>query len=142
MNEKEKRMISITQQPLTQDIKKRVDEGFFRHAIATTGSDDKHEPVSFVAMDGDVFVGAVVVKIFWGALHVKHVYVDEEYRGKGVGTSLMNHAIEYGQRNNCPFAFVETLQASGFYQKIGFQIEFTRHGYSNGTSFHYLRKDL
>jgi len=56
----------------------------------------------------------------------------------------MEHAFTFGRENKCPFAFVETMsfQAVEFYQKIGFQLEFTRSGYAHGTSFHYLRKDF
>ena len=56
----------------------------------------------------------------------------------------MKNALKYGKENKCPFAFVETMsfQALDFYQKLGFQLEYTRTGYAHGTSFHYLRKDL
>lgn len=137
-------MIAIRQQSLTENLKKQVYEGFSRHAIAMTGYDEKLESVAFVAMDAEKFAGAVVVEQFWGALHVKYVYVDEEYRNQGLATHLMDRAIAYGRENKCLFAFVETMsfQALEFYQKMGFQLEFTRSGYAHGTSFHYLRKGL
>lgn len=137
-------MIEIKQQQLTQDLKKRVDEGFSHHAIAMVGHDEKFEPEAFVATDDNEFAGMAVGQLFWGALHVKYVFVDESYRGKGLGSRLMEQVILYGLANKCPFAFVETMsfQALDFYQKIGFQLEFTRSGYAHGTSFHYLRKDL
>jgi len=137
-------MIEISQQPLTEEIRKQVYDGFSRHAIATIGVDEKIEPIAFVAMEDGVFAGTVVVALFWGALHVKHVYVEEKFRGQGLGTCLMNQAFQYGKEHECPFAFVETMsfQASGFYQKFGFTIELTRTGFSHGTSFHYMKKDF
>lgn len=136
--------ITIRQQSLNEDLKKRVYEGFSRHAIAETGFDEKFEPVAFVAMGAEAFAGAVVIEYFWGALHVKYVYVEDAYRGQGIGTRLIQYAFDYGKEKKCSFAFVETMsfQAMGFYQKMGFELEFTRPGYSHGTSFHYLRKDL
>jgi GNAT superfamily N-acetyltransferase len=135
-------MIEINQQTLTEELRKRVLDGFSRHAIATMGIHDLIEPIAFVAMEDGVFHGTVVVALFWGALHVKYVYVEEKYRGHGLGTRLMKQAFQYGREHNCPFAFVETMsfQASGFYQKLGFTIELTRTGFSHGTSFHYLKK--
>lgn len=137
-------MIEINQQLLTEEIRKQVYDGFSRHAIATIGVDEKIEPIAFVAMEGGVFAGTVVVALFWGALHVKYVYVEEKYRGHGLGTRLMKQAFQYGMEHKCPFAFVETMsfQASGFYQKLGFMIELTRTGFSHGTSFYYLKKNL
>lgn len=137
-------MIDIKQQSLTDDLKKQIYEGFSRHAIAMTGHDEKFDSVAFVAMEGDVLAGSVVVECFWGALHVKYIYIEDSFRGKGLGTRLMERAFKHGFENKCPFAFVETMsfQALEFYKKIGFELEFTRPGYAYETSFHYLRKDL
>ena len=137
-------MLDIEQQPLTEALKRYIYAGFSRHAIAMTGYNELSDPVVFVAMDADVLAGAIVVAKFWGALHVKYVYVDDAYRGQGLATRLMKQAFAYGRENKCLFAFVETMsfQALGFYQKMGFYLEFTRSGYIHGTSFHYLRKDL
>lgn len=137
-------MIEVKEQLLTEELKKRIYAGFGKHAKAMTGHDEKFDPVAFVANDKGYFAGAIVVELFWGALHVKYIYVDDEYRGKGVGSKLMDCALKYGQSNRCPFAFVETMsfQALDFYRKVGFELEFTRSGYKHGTSFHYLRKPL
>ena len=137
-------MIGVRQQCLTEDLKKQIYEGFSRHAISTIGHDEKFDPVAFIADDQGCFAGAIVVELFWGALHVKYIYVDDGYRGKGVGVRLMEYALKYGRDKACPFAFVETMsfQALDFYRKMGFELEFTRSGYKHGTSFHYLQKLL
>lgn len=137
-------MIEVRQQCLTEDLKKLIYEGFSRHAISMIGHDEKFDPVAFIADDQECFAGAIVVELFWGALHVKYIYVDDGYRGKRVGAQLMEYALKYGRDKECPFAFVETMsfQALDFYQKMGFELEFTRSGYKHGTSFHYLRKLL
>lgn len=137
-------MITIKQQALTEDLKKKIYEGFSLHAIQMTGNDEKFDSVAFVAIEEESLAGAVVVERFWDALHVKYVYVDENYRGKGLGSRLMQRAFAYGDEQKCPFAFVETMsfQALEFYQKMGFKLDFTRPGYAHGTSFHYLSKKL
>jgi len=136
---------NIEESLLTDDVKKLIYQGFGRHAIATTGHDEKFDPFAFIARDvKGTFIGAIVAELFWGALHVKYVYVEDEYRGCGVATGLMSQALAYGKERGCPFAFVETMsfQALGFYQKMGFELEFTRSGYKHNTSFHYLLKNL
>ena len=137
-------MIEVRQQSLTEDLKKQIYEGFSRHAIAMTGHDEKFDPVAFIANDKECFAGAIVAELFWGALHIKYIYVEDEYRGKGIGSQLMEYALKYGRDKKCPFAFVETMsfQALDFYRKVGFELEFTRSGYKHGTSFHYLRRLL
>lgn len=137
-------MLKIQQETLSPEIKKQIDTGFSQHAILQTGHDDRKEPVAFVAMDEGIFAGACVAAVFWGALHIKYVYVEQAYRLKGLGTKLMENAFTFGREQKCTFAFVETMsfQAADFYKKMGFELEFTREGFSHGTSFHYLRKKL
>lgn len=138
-------MITIEEQALCDNLKKRIYEGFSRHTREVIGHDEKFEPVAFVASnERDLFAGAVVAEHFWGALHIKYVFVEEAFRGCKIATQLMQHAMAYGKNRKCRFAFVETMsfQALGFYKKLGFELEFTRSGYKHGTSFHYLRKDL
>lgn len=137
-------MIEVKEQLLNEDLKRQIYDGFGRHAKAMTGHDEKFDPIAFIANENGHFIGAIVVELFWGALHIKYVYVDDNYRGKRVGTELIKYALKYGKDKKCPFAFVETMsfQALDFYRKAGFELEFTRTGYKYGTSFHYLRKPL
>ena len=113
-------MIEVRQQSLTEDLKKQIYEGFSRHAISMTGHDEKFDPVAFIAEVQGCFAGALVVELFWGALHVKYIYVEDRYRGKGVGSQLMEYALKYGRDKACHFAFVETMsfQALDFYRKL------------------------
>lgn len=137
-------MIEVREQPLTEELKQKIYDGFSQHAVASIGFDEKFEPVAFVAYVEGQFAGAVVAELFWGALHIKYVYVEKEHRGKGLGKKLLEQALEFGRQHKCPFAFVETMsfQAREFYQKMGFILEYTRSGYKHNTAFHYLCKEL
>ena len=79
-----------------------------------------------------------------GQLHIKYLFVEENYRCLGIATELMQHAINYGKSRNCTFVFVETMnfQAVGFYQKLGFNVKLSRGGYDKNSSLNYLKKDL
>jgi ribosomal protein S18 acetylase RimI-like enzyme len=137
-------MILIKDEVLTEELKHKVFQGFSKHAIEQIGFDELLQPIAFIAYNGNEFAGTVVVQLFWGALHIKYLYVEEAFRGQSAGKALMLHALEYGKMKNCPFAFVETMnfQAPEFYKKLGFKIDFIRDGYSHGTSFHYLKMEL
>lgn len=135
----------ISAEALTNELKSSIYAGLEQHSLAKIGTSEKGEPISFIANhhDGD-FAGVIVVEMFWGALHIKYLFVQSVYRKQGLGRLLMDQALKFGADQKCPFAFVETMsfQALDFYLKMGFQLELTRSGYSHGTSFHYLRKDL
>ena len=137
-------MIEIKEQKFTEELKKTISEGLSRHSIEMTGYDEKSSPIAFVAMEGSMLAGAVIAQSFWKGLHVKNLYVSEEYRHQGIGSLLMQKLEAYGKEENCLFSFVETMsfQALDFYLKIGFKLDFTRLGYAHGASFHYLSKKL
>lgn len=134
----------ITEERLDQDLKKQVYEGFSEHAISSVGSDGNMEEITFIARDSKQFLGAVHGKTFWGALHIKYLYVASDSRGKGIGKALMKRAFKRGTEIGCRFAFVETMsfQAVNFYKSLGFEEEFVRTGYDKKTSFHYLKKNF
>lgn len=135
----------IQQNKLRDEVKKKIFDGFGSQAVESTGINGLSEdPISFEIFNGTEFVGAIVVQPFWEQLHIKYLFVEKNYRGQGIARQLMNHALEFGIKRGCHFAFVETMsfQAPEFYQKMGFSIEFSRPGYAENTTFHYLKKFL
>lgn len=136
--------ITVFEEALTKELEARICHGFREHAINAVSHDGGVASYAFVAKDQEQVVGAVIVKTFWGALHIKHLWVAPAYQGQGIGKSLMAKALEKGCVLNCSFAYVETLsfQALDFYKKLGFTEDFVRHGYAQGTAFHYLQKSL
>ena len=137
--------MKIHQSPLTPEIQKHVYDTFSSHAIETTGIDGLAEdPISFEIHQGDKRVGCIVVRLFWGQVHIKYLVVDESCRGQGIGRRLVKQACDYAKEQGCQFVFVETLsfQAPEFYNKLGFKVDFVRDGYDKETSFYYLKKEL
>lgn len=137
--------LQIQQNKLRDEVKKRIFDGFGSQAIESTGINGLSEdPISFEIFDRTEFVGAIVVQPFWEQLHIKYLFIEKNYRGQGIARLLMNRALEFGIERGCHFAFVETMsfQAPEFYQKMGFAIEFSRPGYAENTTFHYLKKSL
>lgn len=137
-------MVLIEQKLVTKKLRQHIEDGFKEQAIDMLGREGIGDPTSFVASEGPSFAGVVVLQVIWGALHIKHLYVEKPYRGNGLGTQLTNHALSYAQGLACPAAFVETMsyQALGFYKKFGFYLEFSRTGYSQGIALHFLKKNL
>jgi len=113
----------IKQNKLTDEVKKKIFQGFAHQAVKATGIDGLSEdPISFEIFDNCEFVGAIVLQLFWKQLHIKYLLVEENYRGQGIARQLMNYELEFGKKRECQFAFVEIIsfQAPEFYQKIDF----------------------
>lgn len=134
----------VREEKLSQSLEDWIYKGFREHSLESIGHDGGIEPFVLTAYEDSKRLGIVVARTFWGAWHIKHLYIPPYARKKGVGSQLMEKALEKGREKGCPFAFVETMsfQAVDFYKKLGFIQEFSRLGYAKGTSFHYLKLPL
>ena len=135
----------IIQALLTPELKQHIYNAFSEESISATGIDGLLEaPISFELRDGEKFIGCIVVRIFWGQLHIKYLLVDKSHRNQGHARRLMNHAFEFGKLRGCNFAYVETMnfQAPGFYKKLGFSVKMIKEGFASGTSLYYLHENL
>jgi len=98
--------IIINKELFNKELEKKIHQGFARHSLSVIGYEWRLNTVAFVAKDDEAFAGACVVNLFWGALHIKYLYVAEKYRKKGLATKLINQAIRYGLEHKCLFALV------------------------------------
>lgn len=80
----------------------------------------------------------------YGCLYTDMLWVDPSYRNQDLGTKLMKEAEKIALSRGCTFATVHTMdwEALGFYQKLGYEIEFVRDGYLNDSKMFMLRKNF
>ena len=88
--------------------------------------------------------GGCTGAIFYGCLYIDLLWIEESVRGHGYGTKIMKAAEDLGKEKSCLFSTVNTMsfEALGFYQKLGYHVEFERSGYLKNSTFYFLRKDL
>ncbi len=131
---------------VTPELENEILEDFIQHTMETVGFDGfQKDYTSFeIREDNGDLMGVCTVRLFFGNLHIKTLIIKKKCRGKGLGTKLINHALQYAKEQGCGFAFIESMsfQAPEFYKKLGFEVELKRDGYTGGTSFYYLKKDL
>lgn len=98
----------------------------------------------FIKDENDKIQGGCCGDNLYGCLYISTLWITSALRGKGYGTQLMLAAEKWGKEKNCSFAAVNTMdwEALGFYQKLGFRIEFERHGFQKNSIFYFLRKDF
>lgn len=91
-----------------------------------------------------VVLGGASGTIFYGSLYVDMLWLKEELRHQGLGRKLMMEAEKIGRERQCTFVTLNTMdwEALSFYQKLGYEIEFVRKGYSNDSQMYMLRKEL
>lgn len=107
-----------------------------------------HAPIEFFAFfirdEKNKIYGGCNGDNLYGCLYIDQLWIEESLRGKGYGTKLMLAAEKLGREKGCTFAAVNTMdwEALGFYQKLGYHIEFERHGFKRNSIFYFLRKEL
>lgn len=78
-----------------------------------------------------------------GLVEIRGFWVDADRRGEGLGTALMTTLLTEARNRGCSRAALDTYswQALGFYETLGFR-RYATLDYPNGTSRHYLKRDL
>ncbi|MCE5295344.1 MAG: GNAT family N-acetyltransferase [Chlamydiales bacterium] len=89
-------------------------------------------------------LGGAKGALLYGNLYVDSLWIDSKIRHEGWGAKLMAEAEKVGKENGCTFATVNTMdwEALPFYQKLGYNIEFTREGFEKNSKMFMLRKKL
>jgi GNAT superfamily N-acetyltransferase len=80
-----------------------------------------------------------------GRIYTDQLWVHPSYRKKGLGRKLMNSVHEYGRKVGCTMATLETMSfqvGRKFYENLGYEVDFERHGYAHNSSAIFLKKML
>ena len=114
------------------------DNGF----LNSDGSETKRS--NFLVFDDDKLVGGVIgfVEYNWYILDL--LYIDEVYRRRDIGTTLINWVKEFSKNHRLTGIKLETwdFQARGFYEKNGFTVFAELKNYPPGTTVFYLKYEL
>lgn len=104
-----------------------------------------HAPFAVIARDGaGTVLGGVTGDVQWGMGEVEFVWVDDAWRGRGIGAQLMEAAEQVALAHGCRRIHLDTMsfQAPGFYRKLGFQVAGRIEGYAGGHVRYFLVKDI
>ncbi len=133
--------LEFTLSPALEDI------GYLTEAInAEPGVPDKAYPFAFFMREeqGQIIAGCNGSVIF-GSIYTDQLWVDRQYRRQGLGKQLMAAVHAYGKKVGCNFASVHTMSfqnTRGFYESLGYTLEYERPGYLGGASCLCLKRPL
>ena len=120
-----------------------IERGLRNHNLVATGMAEFY-PVVFLVKDaGNNVLGGAIGKIAGGWLHIRSLWVDKMWRGRGYATGLMAAAERYAIAKGCIAAFLQTAsyEARPLYEKLGYSLfgELSDHP-SKGHNRYYLAK--
>lgn len=113
---------------LTPEQRSFVTAGFERHE-QKQGVECDYKEFSFLATnEKGTPVGIITAHTAFLDVHIVEMWVDEPYRGQGIGRKLIQSLKEKfkGTKYNNINVYSSEFEAPEFYQKCGFEVEFIR----------------
>lgn len=100
--------------------------------------------INIYLKDGDKTVGAILCDTFNFCLYIEIMWIDKEYRGKGLGKELISKAEKIAKDNGCIFAHTCSLsyQAPEFYKRCGYEVFGKLDDYPDGIVQYFLKKKI
>jgi len=139
--------IELTTSPSAEDAK-TISQGLVNFNLETAKNLDPEETETkfsvFVRDDRGTVTGGLRATCFWNTLHIELLWLSEDVRGQGIGSSLVKKAEQFAVEQGYELALLESTswQAKSFYEKLGYELMGTLQQYPKGHSTHFLTKRL
>ena len=135
--------VSVERNASPEDIA-TVMTGLRAFNVGIIGEPDEMPVHIFLRDETDAVVGGLIGHIKWRWLYVSKLWMQEGFRGQGLGGALMDAAEELARSRNCIGAHLDTLeyQARPFYEKRGYEVFGTLEGFPPGYRQFFLSKRL
>jgi len=134
--------IELDEHPTEEDLR-YVLESIRQYNLKVSGH-ERPRPVAIFLRDGQGQIMGGVQGDLWGeSMHIAALWVAENERGKGQGSSLMTEIETYAAAKGHLLSYVETtsFQALPFYEGLGYRI-FGHLPIADHCTLFFLRKDL
>jgi GNAT superfamily N-acetyltransferase len=145
MNEQQKPAIHITSEPdaSAEDVGV-IAERIYEFNMRVTGDRNWKPARVFLRDEQGNIRGGVAADLWGGWLGIEFLWVDEDLRGQGYATRLMQQVEAEARAHGCRNAQVTThsFQARPFYEKLGYRVVAELEDYPPGHSDFLLRKSL
>ncbi len=128
----------------TKSFKKRLSGELRAYTQAKVGPFRFKEFSLSLKGKGGKWAGGLIGCTYWNIMFIDTLWVDRKYRGQGLGRQLVERAEEEGRKKKCTLAHVSThsLQAPGFYRKMGYKVYGKLKGFPKRTSAYFFYKKL
>lgn len=128
---------------VSEEDEEILHEGLMRHVKAHVGDEDKTSSIKLTIKDdaGDL-IGGLFAWTTLSNLIFEHLWIEEGYRGIGLGRRLMHEMERIARQRSCIASQASSFsfQSPGFFEKMGYQILGDSCGYPNGSKEYYLIK--
>ena len=123
--------------------KRAVLDGLIRYNGEKMGR-QKHRRFAVSLREKGTIVGGIVGEVWMTVLFIQFFWIDERFRGKGHGTTLIEKIEEQARGFGAVRSYLDTLsvQAPDFYRACGYEAFGTIEGYPGGVTRYWFTKAL
>lgn len=135
--------LELAEPPSAEDSRLLLD-GVRRFNCDRTANERPRTIAYFLRDEKERIVGGVQGMLWGRSMHIDVLWVDENFRGQGLGSKLMKAIEDYGAQHNYRLVYLETasFQALPFYQGLGYRVFGELPEISEGHTLFFLQKDL
>lgn len=108
----------------------------------TRAVSENYRDLTILSRSDGIIVGGLIGYTHWNWLFVQQLWIAEDHRQRGIGSSLMAAAESEALARGCIHAHCDTFdfQALPFYQKLGYQTFGSLADYPLGHTRYFLSK--
>lgn len=127
----------------TSNENNEIYEGLLTHNLHYIQM-EQYTPLAVFKEESGKKIGGITGDILRNWLRIRYLWVNKAYRGKDIGTELLQAMELAAKEKGAKYAEVDTFsfQALPFYQKQGFEIFGMLENYPISDKKYHLRKDL
>jgi GNAT superfamily N-acetyltransferase len=117
--------------------------GYIRSRLPDLPDESEDVPAAVFAQDGaGAIIGGVQGKVYWNGLEVELLWVDEAWRRRGVAGELMEKLEAFARQHGAVIAYLRTVDARPFYERIGYEVYGVLEDRPIGTVLYHMKKRL
>jgi ribosomal protein S18 acetylase RimI-like enzyme len=84
----------------------------------------------------------MVGKIYWNGLEIDTLWVDNNFQRKGIGKQLMREAEGLAIKYGVVIAFLKTVEAKEFCEKLGYEVYGILEDRPIGSILYHMKKQI
>lgn len=123
-----------------------IERGLRNHNTAATGIVEFYPVILVIKDSRGAIAGGLLGNIVGGWLHVRSLWVDKMWRGRGYAIELMAAAERYAIAKGCIAAALQTgsYEARPLYEKLGYRVfaELDDHPVKGHQRYHMMKRPL
>jgi ribosomal protein S18 acetylase RimI-like enzyme len=137
--------IEITQAPRVEDAK-ALEQAMRNFEVSVfPGLPDESEDIrfyGFAKQESGQIIGGIKACIFWNGIEIELLWVDSEYRRRGIASRLITEAEKMAIQHGAVVSYLKTVMAREFYERMGYSVYGVLEDRPIGSVLYHMKKKL